>query len=86
MPNGLRWLIINGLSRQQLEKFIKQKDNSFDKKNLSNYSDTTLRKVAYKIDSQAIPKKKNISSSRKKTFLSKEASARHTAGKEYRIE
>jgi hypothetical protein len=48
--NGIRWLLINALNREQLIDFIKRKESTFDDKSLENYSSDQLRDIAQIVD------------------------------------
>lgn len=50
--NGLRQLIIYGLTREQQINFIKRKDSSSHSDNLARLTDKQVRETALRIDKQ----------------------------------
>lgn len=48
--NGLRGLIISGMTRQQKIDFIQRKDNSFRADSFANQTDEEIRQVALSVD------------------------------------
>ena len=56
--NGIRSELINALTREQLIRFIKWKDNVYQEKYLEEYSDNKLRDIAKTVDIKAQAKRK----------------------------
>ena len=56
--SGVRWLLINGLEKDQLIDFIRKKDASSQNKSLEKYSGKELRTMALDADGKARARKR----------------------------
>lgn len=59
MGNGLRWLLIHGLTRQQQIDFIKRRDKSYRQTNFSAQTDEQILNTALSVDKKVQADRQN---------------------------
>jgi hypothetical protein len=57
---GIRWLLINAMTRDQLINFIRRKDELFRKEKLEMHTDDQLRDIAQIIDKRFLSSRRKI--------------------------